>query len=354
MRVRIVGIKRFVDHTGKLRLYYRRKGAPSVSIDPTLSGAALVAKVAELDRRHLSPSAKGGTLRHLVGDYKAKSNHWRVLRTRTRKDYERVFAWLGAALDAPLTAITSPAMAATRDKARDQHEPKFANQVVTSLKMVFRHGVEHGMMRENPCLGLSKATGGNKRENRPCAAWEAAALLHHAPANLLPGIALGLYCGIREGDVTALPANAVIGDWIEFRQGTPGRAHAAPLTGDLRAILSQIPAHDATTLLISSTGRPWTLEGFKTAWGRYRDKLVEAELIRPGVTFHGLRHTGATILAEMGYEEAQIRHFLGHGPRTISGHYAKSAKRRALVWEMGETVARVIREARGNVVRLGN
>ena len=276
------------------------------------------------------------------------------MRPRTRKDYERVFAWLGDAVDLPAAAITAPDIAATRDKARDAHEPKFANQVVTTLKMVFRHAVEYGLVRENPCIGLSKATGGRTRANRPCAPWEAAALLQHAPAVLLPGIALGLYCGIREGDVCALPANCVAGDWIVFEQGKTRRPHSAPLTRELRAFLSQIPAHNATTLLVSSKGTPWREEGFKTAWGRYRDKLAKAGLIGERVTFHGLRHTGATILEEAGFEEAQTRHFLGHGPKSVSGHYGKSASRRALVMEMGETVARVLREARGNVVRLGN
>jgi integrase len=354
MLVRIVGVKRYRDRHGHLRLYYRRKGAPSVPIDASLTGAALAAEVARLDKIHLAPIAKAGTLRLLIGEYKTESNHWRGLRLRTRVDYERVFSWLGAAVDQPLVEITAQDIAKVRDKARDQHEPKFANQVVTTLKMVFRHAVEYGFAKTNPALGLSKATGGNKRANRPCTPAEANALLDEAPATIRPAIAIAIYCGIREGDICALPRNCVVGDWIEFLQGKTRRPHSAPVCQDLRKILSAIPAHDAVKLLTSSKGSPWTEEGFKTAWGRYRDKMLAAGKIGPGVTFHGLRHTGATILEESGYEESQTRHFLGHGPKSVSGHYGRSASRRKLVAEMGDTIQNVLRTARGNVVQIGN
>lgn len=353
MRARIVGLKRYKDRHGRERLYWQRAGAPSIALDPALKGASLVAEVAKLEKKYLTKEpAQEGSLRSLVIAYRTTSNHWRSLRARTRKDYERVFTWLGAALDMKAADILPHDMALARDKARDQHEPKFANQVITTLKMVYRHGVEYGLVAHNPCLNLSKAVGGNRRENRACKPWEAVALLDHAPAPLRPAIALAIYTGIREGDIVALSRATINGDWIELAQSKTRRPHAAYITRSLRSILAAIPAHNATTLLVSSKGAPWTLEGLKTSWSRYRDDMEARGLIGPGVRFHGLRHTGATILEENGYEESQTRHFLGHGPKTVSGHYAKSAKRMALVTEMALTIERVLSEARGNVVAL--
>jgi integrase len=354
MRVRVVGLNRYTDRHGKVRLYWRRKGAPAIALDPQLSGAALIAKVAELEKRYLKPAPKAGTLRLLIGDYKAKSNHWRDLRPRTRKDYERVFAWLGRAVDEPAIHFTAPVVAGLRDKARDAHEPKFANQLVTTLKMVFRFAVEHGDLPSNPATGLEKATGGKKRPNRPIAPWEALNLLHGAPTGFLPVVALAIYCGIREGDIAALPRNAVSGDWLGFEQSKTKRWHEAFISDDLRTILSKMPTHNATTLLVSSHDRPWTVEGIKSAWERLRDRLEAAGQLRPGATFHGLRHTGATWLEEAGYEEGQTKHFLGHGPKTVSGRYGQSASRRKLVREMSLVIEAAVREAQGNVVRIGN
>lgn len=353
MMVRIVGVQRFKDRYGRTHMYYRRKGAPRVRLDPALDGAALAAEVARLDCLHIEPKARAGTLRQLIIAYRTDSNHWRGLRERTRKDYERVFTWLGSALDEPIFEITAPEVAKTRDKARDQHEPKFANQVVTCLKMVFRHGVEYGLTTVNPAIGLSKATGGNKRVNRPWRAAEVVAAMDGAPIGLAAGIAIAAYAGVREGDICALPRNCVDGDWIGFVQGKTRRPHEAYLGPDLRAVLSQIPAHEATTLLVSSKGTPWTVEGFKTAFDRRRAQLVKAGRIRSGLTFHGLRHTGATILEEHGYEESQTKHFLGHGPKTVSGHYGRSASRRKVVEEMSMVIAEEYRKARGNVVPIG-
>lgn len=359
MLVRIVGVNRYRDRHGKLRLYWRRKGAPSVALDPSLSPAELAVAVAKLEERYIKPRAKAGTLRLLIADYKANSNHWRNLRPRTRKDYERVFTWLGAAVDVPVVSIEPADIAATRDKARDQHEPKFANQVVTTLKMVLRHGMEYGHIATNPALNLSKATGGNSRKNRPLAPEEAVAVLDEAPAGFLPVVALALYGGIRQGDLAALPRLCRRDDWIGFEQSKTRRWHLAPVVPDLAAILDAMPKPAAgapipTTLLTSSRGEPWTVEGIKSAWDRLRTKLVKAGRLDPDATFHGLRHTGATWLEEAGYEEGQTKHFLGHGPRTVSGHYGQSADRRKLVMDMGLVIQQRIRDARGNVVRIGN
>lgn len=358
MRVRIVGIKQYEDRLGKIRRYYRRKGAPSVAIDPKLTGAALAAEVARLDKKYLTPKSKAGTLRLLISEYKANSDHWRGLRARTRKDYERVFAWLGIGLEVAAAEITTADVAATRDKARDEHEPKFANQVVTTLKMVFAYGREQAVMDGNPAVGVRKAVRDaewvSTRGNRPCQPWEAANLLDHAPARLLPGIATALYGCLREGDVVALTKAARKGDWITTVQGKTRRPVTFYVCDDYAAILKTIPANDAVTICVKEDGTPWKLEGWKTAWDRYRNDMVKRGLINRGVTFHGLRHTGPTILENAGYDEMQTKHLLGHGPKSVSGHYGMTAERKNLLREMALVVQEAFREGRGNVVGIKN
>lgn len=369
-QVRLVGIKRYRDRLGVERAYWRRKGCPTTKIDPALTGAALAAEVARLEAKYLKPAARVGTLRALVSRYKAKSNHWRSLRPRTRKDYERVFKWLGSALDEPLAGFAGPEIAALRDLARDEHEPKFANLVVTVLKMVFRFGRETGALRANPAEGLEPAKPDaaaaeppmglepanddvrpTSRANRPLEPWEAANVLAHAPPQLAIPIALGLFCCLREGDVVACLTTAPQGEWLTTLQGKTRRATrpAKPVTAYLvpaaRRILSARTPSDAVTLCVKLDGTPWSLEGFKTMWGRYRDGLEKKKLIGPGVTFHGLRHTGPTILEDMGYEETQTRHLLGHGPRSVSGRYGMTAERRALLKRMALDVAKIIAAA---------
>lgn len=354
MKVRIVGINRYTDRTGVERLYWRRKGAPSKALDPKLSGAALAAEVAKLEKKYLEPKAKAGTLRQLIVDYKTKSNHWKDLRERTRKDYERVFSWLGDSIDLALIDLEPTDIVEMRDKARDQHEPKFANQVVTTLKKALQHGKEYGFIASNPADGISKATGGNKRDNIPCTPAEAIVMMDTAPSPLRVAIAIGIYTGLRLGDVVALTKAADKGDFIETVQGKTRKIAVLGVCEDLRWIIEGIPANDSVTVCVKDDGMPWAYEGLKTAFQRHRDALVTKKLIRRGLTFHGLRHATATILEENGFDETHTQHQLGHAPKTISGLYGMSADRKKLLRDMADTIQEVLRNARGNVVRIGD
>ncbi len=47
----------------------------------------------------------------------------------------------------------------------------------------------------------------------------------------------------------------------------------------------------------------------------------------PGLTLKGLRHTVATILAEMGYDDRTIADALGHRTLNMAQHYLRRADR---------------------------
>jgi len=347
MKIKVVGLKEFTDRHGTKRRYWKRTGTRYVAIDPLLKGAALAAEIARLEEKHLHKlTPKTGTLRALITDYKTRSEHWSRLAPRTRKDYERVFSWLGEAVDSPITLLTPHDIVLVRDKAKARYEAKFANQVVITLKAVMQHGVDYGEINTNPAAVVSKLHVPIKRGNRACTPEEAAALLDHAPTQLLPVIAVALYCGVREGDICRLPRNAIKGDWLEFTQSKTKRLQANFVVPMLRHTLSTQSPHNATTLLASGRGTPWTEEGVKSAWERLRNDLEERGLLAPGATFHGLRHTGASLLADLGFEESEVGAFLGHGPKTVSGHYMKSAKRRALLEKMARALADAIESGR--------
>ena len=144
------------------------------------------------------------------------------------------------------------------------------------------------------------------------------------------------------------------GDFLETIQGKTRKLVVVAVCEDLRWILDGIPENESTAVCVKEDGAPWAYEGLKTAFQRYRDALEASGDIGPGVTFHGLRHTAATILEGNGFDETQTRHLLGHGPKSVSGLYGMAADRRALLKKMAGTIQDVLRESRGNVVRIGN
>ncbi len=365
MRVRVTGIKQYRDRHGTWRRYYRRKGAPSVPISMDLKGQALAAEIARLDALYKPLAPVAGTLRVLISEYQAKSEHWKGLRTRTQKDYERVFEWLGKSQDFALVAITTPALVALRDKARDQHGFKFANQVITTLKMVYSFGRQYGHVKANPTEGIDAAKRPETlpEANRPWRPEEAVAILEGMPIHLRGPVAVAAYLGARLGDCIKVASTAHKDGLLSFTTSKTRRALELPVCDDLSAILGEYRVwradlfakanrvDNAVPLFVNTRGKPWTEDGFKTSFGKARDALLEAEKIGPGITFHGARHGVATILADAGFEE-KVKHLLGHGAETMTEHYQRRAKRRGMLHDMTEAVQEAYRTARPNVIQL--
>jgi integrase len=83
--------------------------------------------------------------------------------------------------------------------------------------------------------------------------------------------------------------------------------------------------HDATTLLVNSRKVPWTQSGFRASVFRMIRDLEQLGVVEDGLTIHGLRHTCATRLREMGYDLRTIADMLGQETEGMAGHYAKEA-----------------------------
>lgn len=335
MRVHVKGIQQFRDRHGKLRRYHRKS---KTALPDHLQGAALVAEVARLDKMLRDKEPQPGSLRLLVIAYKTSSEHWASLRARTRKDYERVFKWVGDdGLDTPLIEITAPEISDLRDKAKLAHEPKFANQVLTTLKMVLQYGVEKGFVEANAAAKVSRATKAkpefdpDKDEdedgaNRPWTAEERDYVLSHAPKHLLWPVAIGLFHSARQGDILAMSKRAYANGRLKWTASKNRKRMDQPVSDDMAAILATIPEHEATTLVVNSRGKPWSEGGFRASWRKWKKAAEKAGHIGPGLTFHGTRHTVATTLREDGWEDRDIGLQLGQDSVAMPKHYSRRAK----------------------------
>jgi integrase len=338
--VRVIGVKEYRDRHGKLRRYHRKTGE---RIALALAGAALAAEVARLDAKHITatigtPEPVPGTLRAAVVKYKTEADHWKGLRARTRKDYERVFKWLGDdGLDMPLTDITAPEIAELRDKAKRAHERKFANQVLTTLKAVLQYGFEKGLVPANEAAGVQRAQpikaefdpdvdDDEDAANRPWTKAERDYVLANCPQHLLAPVAIGLYIGARQGDILRMSKRAYRDGWLRFTASKNRKRIEAPVAAGLARILARTPQHEATTLLVNSRLQPWTPDGFRASWGTWKKAAEKAGHVGPDLTFHGTRHTVATVLSEDGWENKDIGLALGQDSDAMPAHYSRRAK----------------------------
>ena len=122
-----------------------------------------------------------------------------------------------------------------------------------------------------------------------------------------------MFTGLGPKGALALPRNFAKAGEIATRRAKTGEPVFWPIPSPLAAICA------------SSKGRPWTLSGFSSAWGKLRQKLEKDGLTGPGLTLYGLRHTVAVILRESGCDERTIADALGQKTIEMARHYAQSA-----------------------------
>jgi integrase len=137
--------------------------------------------------------------------------------------------------------------------------------------------------------------------------------------------ALALYTVQRLGDVRRMGPQHIRNGEITVRQSKTGSALTLPVLPQLQAIIDATPC-EHMTFLVTTNGRPYTGSDLSHQFRRWCN---EAEL-RKGCTFHGLRATGCTKLADNGCTVHEIAAWSGHMSLKEVERYTKSANQKRL------------------------
>ncbi|TNC07349.1 hypothetical protein FF100_32660 [Methylobacterium terricola] len=135
-------------------------------------------------------------------------------------------------------------------------------------------------------------------------------MLAELPVPLRGPFAMMRYLGVRLGDVRGMRRDAYQAGMISFVTGKGAVEVTAPCPEPLARILDAQPDH-ATHLFSSSDGSPWSEGGFHASWLRVRLRLETEGKVKPGLTPHGVRHSMATDLRELGKTEREIADIFG-------------------------------------------
>jgi integrase len=165
------------------------------------------------------------------------------------------------------------------------------------------------------------------RANRPWADEEWEAVIAAAPPHLLAPILLAGVLGYREGEVLSVKR-----DTWNSRSGTlsrisskSGKPVTVPAPEEIDRVLRALPPHNAVTLLVNSRGQPWTGNGFRSSFFKLIGELQDQGKVAAGLTFHGLRHTAATKLRQLGFDTRTIADMLGQETEGMAAHYSREA-----------------------------
>ena len=320
----------FRDKDGNWRCYHRksRHKVDCRKFEPyTLSFDMELHRINEL---LAEKQAKPGTLGMLITRYRDSVRFRSELAPRTRADYQNCFDYLQAIEDTPLDRFNPPLIAKIRDKALEQRKFRFANYVRSVLSVIFDWGIEYGYTKDNPASRVKPARRPKSLPdaNRPWTDAERETVLAALPAHMKLPIALMMFYALDPQDALALPRSAISDAGLDTRRNKTGQPIYLPLFQPVADAIAAAPRHDAVTLCANSRGLPWTYNGFSTNWAKLKGQLEAEGTIQPGLTLKGLRHTVATILAEMGRDHGTIALVLGHATEAMAKHYSRRADMR--------------------------
>lgn len=320
---------------GSIRIYhYHRASGTRLSHDPW--SAAGLLEIAQLDEQTARLEAKLETK-----VYRSFADLWRAyratefprLRLRTRKDYDLVRHWLGDAMEArAVSTFTRENIFKLRDLALEERGWRFANYMVTVLRIVFKWGLDRGWVKANPAAGISSIPRSSSARvvNRRLDLDEVEALLSNdTPKALLLPICLGLFASMREGDALRVTTSAYDGTYLRYVASKNQEPCTIMPSGLLKALLDARVQenHACLQLVVQRQGLPFTEGGFRSSFGKWVRKLVGEGKVRPGVTFHGLRHTVGTFAREHGHSEFDVAAAIGDRSTAMASIYGRDAIR---------------------------
>lgn len=249
------------------------------------------------------------------------------------------------------------------------HRPATANRRLDDISAIFGWGIPRGFTDENPCRGVERVQSDQSYEPWPNDALTI--LMEQGLPHIVRPALVATYTGQRRGDVLARFRDDLIDGAVWYpTQGKTGNEVPVPLHPVVLAIAeSERASRRAASivdpkrpLLTNSRGDVWTASGYGASW---RTELIRLGL-RPATnaayeegqfkpTFHGLRHTAATMIAtavarnpELFGGIARVKSMLGHLSERMSAHYARraevehmNAETMLLLPDIGNTAAQI-------------
>jgi integrase len=248
----------------------------------------------------------------------------------------------------PLHEIERRDVAARLVLVAEAHGPIASNRARATLSAFYAWAIGHGLAETNPVVGTVKA-GQERSRDRALTAEEIAAVWRNAGIGDYGCIVrLLLLTGQRRGEVAGMRWPEIDlgrGIWtLPAERSKNGLAHAVPLSGQAKTLLSGIERRGDRELLFGSAEGPFS------GWGLPK-RRVDARIARnraaarlgrvlaigekpspddalPPWTLHDLRRTVVTGMNELGMAphvvEAVVNHISGRARAGVAGVYNRA------------------------------
>jgi integrase len=227
-----------------------------------------------------------------------------------------------------------------------------ASRTVGLLGALMGYAVRLGLRPDNPVHGVLRPADG-RRERRlrveEYAALGGALAAAEDDAEVWPpGIAairFLLLTGWRSGEVLGLRWPQVdLARRTARLPGTKTGVSMRPLAGAACAVLGEMPR--AGEVVFHAPGGDVPMAGFRRVWARIVHRIAG---LPADITPHVLRHSFASLAADLGHSEPTIAALIGHKGRSVTSRYIHAAD--AALLAAADAVADRTAELMGGTVR---
>lgn len=261
---------------------------------------------------------------------------------RYKTAIEHFLDFMGARANRDLAHLSAKEITQLRDHLAQALSPSSANFTVKVVRAALNQARRDGLTDTNEASRVSLLQNGQKLQRRPFTTDELKAVLDVADEEWRGMILVGLYTGLRIGDIAVLTWGHVDLKHEEVSVATQktGRRQVIPLAGPVMRHLSGIPTHgDPNSPLFP---RAAACRGRNRHGGalsnQFYDILVKAGLAQKRdhkgkgkgrdakrqlnvLSFHSLRHTATSMLKNAGVSDVVARDIIGHDSEAVSQNY---------------------------------
>ncbi len=203
------------------------------------------------------------------------------------------------------------------DKVIDRGSPTAANRVLAVTRAFMNWCVQRGILTISPCAGITPPTKEQSRD-RVLTADEMTVVLTAADTVDSPFVRFLAMTAQRRGECARVRWAHIDLDkamWTLPKEETKaGRVHDVPLSKQAVALLQALPRHKKGDFVFSTTEGKLAINGFS----KLKVALDEVSNIAAW-TFHDLRRTAATNMAEAKVPPHIVSAILNHSPGSSQG-----------------------------------
>lgn len=219
-----------------------------------------------------------------------------------------------------------------------------AAQAYRLLRTVLSQAVRDGLIATNPAQVKGAGTAPHP-ERRPLEVPEVAALAEAVPARYRAAVLVAAWSGLRPGELFALrrsdvteagAAVSVARTLVEvpghpITTGLPKSAAGRRTVALPATVAAELTAHLAAHTDPDPTALVFTTATGKPVHAAARSRIMapaRAAIGRDDVTWHHLRHTGATLAAVSGATQAELQRRIGHSTTRAAALYQHASTSR--------------------------